>query len=59
MTQVLEQVLSVLFPPSLPSDLDVAIAESPEEHGSIGKPMLRYHDALDRIDWMEWFEEVL
>ena len=56
--QTIERVLSILFPPSLPGTVDHEPEPEIQEEGVILAKRLRYHDALDRIDWAEFAEDV-
>jgi len=56
--ETIEKALSVLFPPRLPDGTVEIADESSSEQGCIGERRLRYHDAIDRLDWQETCEDI-
>jgi hypothetical protein len=56
--QALEKVLAVLFPPALPGAVCHEVEPDIHDEGAILAKRLRYHDALDRISWLECAEDM-
>ena len=56
--QAIEKVLSALFPPSLPGAVCHEVEPQLQDEGAILSKRLRYRDALDRISWTEFAEDV-